>query len=106
MIGITTKLANVLLHPLKSLDLILETIVSAASFGDLLRGKETIRADTVVEIHYNDVVVAGLDQAGTVVVGVRVCVESSTLDEEVYRQWMTCCGIRWSVDVHKETILG
>ena len=72
MIGITAKLANVLLQPLQSLDLILETIVGATSLDNLLRGKEAIGTNAVVEVYNDNVVVACFDQTGAVVIGIRV----------------------------------
>jgi hypothetical protein len=83
VLGVTSKLADIFLYPLQGLDLISETIVGSAALNNLIRSQETIRTNTVVEVDNNNVVVARFNQTGAVVVRVRVCVESTALDEEV-----------------------
>jgi hypothetical protein len=106
MLGITSELANVLLDPLQSLDLIFEAIVGASALDNLVGSQESIRTNAVVEVHDNNIVVACFDKTRAVVVGVRVCVESTTLNEEVDRERIVRSGIRGSKDVDKKTVLG
>jgi hypothetical protein len=106
MFRITSELANVLLHPLQSFDLIFETIVGASAFDNLVGCEESIRSNAVVEVYNDNIVVACLNQTGPVVVGVGVCVESTTLDEKVDGERVVRSGIRGSKDVYEKTILG
>ena len=106
VLRVNSEFANVLLYPLQSLDLIFQTIVGTAALDDLIRSQETIRSNAVVEVDDNNVVVAGFNQTRAVVVGVRVCVESTALDEEVDGERVVRSGIRRSEDVQEETVLG
>jgi hypothetical protein len=101
VLGVTSKLADIFLYPLQSLDLVSETVVGSASLNNLVWSQETIRTNTVVEVDDDNVVVACFDQTGTVVVGVRVGVESTALNEEVDGERVVWSGIRRSKDVDK-----
>jgi len=61
VLGITSELLNVLLHPLQSLDLISETVVGCTALYNLIGSQEAVRTDAVVEVDNDNVVVAGFD---------------------------------------------
>ena len=61
MLGITAKLANVLLHPLQCLDLVSKTVVGSAALDDLIRSQKAVGTHTVVEVHNDNIVVASFD---------------------------------------------
>ena len=106
MLRVTSELLNVLLHPLQCLNLIPKTVVWSTALDDLLGSQETVGTNAVVEVHDDDVVVAGFDQTRAVVVGVRVCVESPALDEEIDGQRVVRSGIGGCEDVQEKTVLG
>lgn len=89
-------LADILLDPLKSFDLIFQAIVQTPFRLNLLARQESIRPDSVVEGDDNDVLSRSLDQTCPVVIGVGVGIEPSTLDPEV--DWQAR-RIRWCEDI-------
>jgi hypothetical protein len=99
VLGITSKLADILLNPLQSLDLISQTVVGSAALNDLIRSQEAIRTNTVVEVDNDNIVVTCFNQTGAVVVRVGVCVKSTALDEEVDGERVVRSGICRSKDV-------
>jgi hypothetical protein len=105
VLRVTSKLANVLLDPLQSLDLIFETVVCASTLDDLVGSQESIRTDAVVEVYNHDIVVACFDQARAIVVRVGVCVEATALNEKVDRERVVRSSIRRSENIDEKTIL-
>jgi hypothetical protein len=105
MLRITSKLADILLNPLQGLDLIFETVVDTAALDNLVCSQESIRTNTVVEVHDDNIVVARFYETRAIVVRIRVCVESTALNEEVDGQRVVRSGIRRSKDIDEKTIL-
>jgi len=80
---VASELANVALNPLESFSLVFQSIVDGSVFRDFLAGNESIWTNAVVKVDDYNVEITCSDQATTIVVGIRVCVEASTLDEEI-----------------------
>jgi hypothetical protein len=93
---------DVLLHPLQSLDHVLEPVVQRTLVFDLLRGQEAVRTNAVVEGDDHNVVARGLNQATAVVVGIAQRVVAAALDEKV--DWQVG-GIGRRKDIQEQAVL-
>lgn len=105
---ISTNLANISLHPLQQLPLVLQAIVQTKVLvcNNLFAGHEAIRPDSIIEVHHHYLIIGGIDQQATIVVGIAVQVEAAALDEDVYRQGARSCSICRREDIGEKTILG
>ena len=74
---------DVLLYPLEGEALVFQAVVHAAVCEHFFTSQKTPWPDSVVEVDDYDVHVGSSDEAGAVVIGITVCVEASTLNEEV-----------------------
>ena len=80
VIRVTTEFGDVLLNPLESLALIVESKVGRESIAI---AEKTINANAIMDAHNDHVEIASLDKTGSVDIGVGVRVEATTLDVEV-----------------------
>lgn len=79
----TTKQGNIVLHPLKHLALVIQSIV----WLDLVSiCQKSIWSYAIVEGDHHNVASTSLDQPCAVVVGVAVVVKATALDEEIHGQ--------------------
>jgi hypothetical protein len=81
MIRVTTEFSNVLLNPLESLALVVESKVGRKSIAI---AEKSINADTIMDAHNNHVEIASLDKTGSVDIGVCIRVETTPLNVEVH----------------------
>ena len=78
VVWIASKVLDISLHPLKSLELILQTIIETTDF---LARQKSIGTDSVVESHHNNVVARCGDQSSAIEVGIGVTIKATTLRE-------------------------
>lgn len=75
------------LHPIRSLDLILEAIIQTCMLLNFSTSqKKTIQANPIVEGHDNNAHIGRFYQAARIVVSVGVAIESSTLNPKEDRE--------------------
>jgi hypothetical protein len=86
MEGCYAYIADILLHPLQSFNLIFQTIVETTSALYFVTGKKAVRTHAIIECDNNHIPAGGLYQARSVIVCIGEVSKSSTLNEEVYRQ--------------------
>lgn len=82
---IVTYLADVIVHPLKCLALILESIIQTSASIDLFSGEKAVGSHPVIKGDYHDVVSRCLDQASAVIISIRVLCKATSLYIKVYR---------------------
>jgi hypothetical protein len=83
---VATHLLDVLLNPLKDLNLIPQAIIYAATFTDLGARQKAIGTNAVVEGDDYNTHIGCLDQPGPIVIGVSISVETTSLNKDIYRQ--------------------
>jgi len=81
MIRVTAELGDVLLNPLESLALIVESKVGSESIAI---AEESINANTIMDAHNDHVKITSLNKTGSVDIGVGIRVEAAALDVKVH----------------------
>ena len=78
-------LGYMLLHPLQYFPLVQMTYIQIAIFLYLFSGQKPVWTNSIVERHHNDIIVRGRYQAACIEVRVRVLVEPTALNVDIYR---------------------
>ena len=100
VLGVAAELADVVLNPLKSFQLVFQAVVQAATLLHLSSCEESVGADTIAKGDDHHVHIRSFNQAGTIKIRIRVRVEPTALDEE--KNWEFRSGRRIARRVHVE----
>ena len=86
-------LIYVSVNPFQQLLLIFQAIVKAEALvsSNFIAREETIRPDSVVEVHDNHIHFTSLDEAATVIIRIRIAVKSASLDKNKHWDWVGAC---------------
>lgn len=91
------------LDPLESLDLVFEAVIQTSAILDLRGSQEPIRSNSVVEGNHDDLRARRFDQPSSIVVGIRIGVEPTTLYPEEHRE---VGRIPWGIHIDEQAIFG
>ena len=94
-----TYSANVLLQPLQRFPLVFQSVVYTAASQHFLACQKPIWTNPVIEIDHNNIHSTSLYQTAPIVIGIRIGVESATLNEEVYRELRLGGRVSWCIDI-------